>query len=85
MLYVICDLDQWHNQNFFKGGVHNLNIDNSTIEKNLVHTYYKLFYTIVYIYRPNGMVRTDDRPRLRHWSWLYIIMISISVILSRRV
>lgn len=42
---------QRHDQIFFKGEVHTLNIDNLTEKKNnLVHTYYKLLYKIVYIY-----------------------------------
>lgn len=47
-----------------RGGVQTLYIDNSTEENNLVHTYYKLLYKIVNVYRRNVMIWTDPSPTI---------------------
>lgn len=42
----------------FSKGVHTLNTDNLTKEKNLAQTYYKLLYKIIYIYTAHGGERS---------------------------
>lgn len=75
-------LDQWCNQNFFKGGgVHALNIDNSTEYKNLVHINY---YIKLYILDPGTPFPTGQGTSVSNCIQMQILPVNLRTIYHKQ-